>query len=542
MLEKNQIVEATITAMSSDGNGIARVDSFVVFVPYSAVGDRLRLRIVKLQKSFAYGKIEELLSPGPNRMEPGCPVYQKCGGCAFRHISYEQELEHKAQFVADALQRIGGLSVELRPIVGSPLVEGYRNKAQIPFAWDNGQVAAGFYAKRSHRVIPWAHCALQPELFAPIILYTQAFAQERQIPIYDESSGQGLLRHLYLRYGEVSGQIMVCLVVNGTALPHAQDYVKGLLALCPQVQSVVLNCNRRRDNVILGERCITLYGSDTIEDTLCGLSFRLSPQSFYQVNRQAAQQLYSLAAQLAQLSGEELLVDLYCGAGTIGLSMAQQVRQLIGVEIVPQAVENARENAKNAGVQNARFICADAGSAAQMLADEGLQPDVIVVDPPRKGCSPEVLSAIQRMAPQRLVMISCNVASLARDCKALEQLGYRAQVAVPVDLFPRTAHVETVCLLSKLNTKQHIEVEVKMDELDITAAESKATYEEIKTYVLEHTGLKVSHLYIAQVKQKYGIIERENYNKPKSENARQPKCTPEKEAAIIDALRYFQMI
>lgn len=449
MLKKNDIIEAEIVAMSSDGNGIAKIDNFVIFVPYSAVGDKLRLRIVKVQKSFGFGKIEEILEPALTRVAPDCAVYQKCGGCAFRHISYEQELVHKAEFVRDTLQRIGGLAIDCDPIVGSPLVNGYRNKAQYPVRLENGKVLAGFFAKRSHRVIPCADCALQPAFYKDIIEYTQTFAETHGISIYDEESGKGLLRHIYLRYGEVSGQVMVCLVLNGNKLPHCEDYVKGLLELCPNIASVVLNVNRRRDNVILGEQCITVYGTDTIEDTLCGVSFKLSPLSFYQVNRQAAQKLYGLAADMADLQGNELLVDLYCGAGTIGLSMAERVRQLIGVEIIPDAVENAKENARNCGISNARFLCADAGEAAQMLASEGLHPDVIVVDPPRKGCSQDVLEAIQTMAPEKVVYISCNVASLARDAKELEKLGYFAKRAVPVDLFPRTAHVETVALFTK---------------------------------------------------------------------------------------------
>ena len=542
MLKKNQIEEAEITAMSSDGNGIAKIDGMVVFVPYTAVGDKLKIRIVKVQKNYSFGIIEEILQPSPDRVDDHCPVYKKCGGCAFRHISYEAELRHKAEFVQSNLRRLGGLDPVMLPITPSPLVQGYRNKAQYPIREYDRKIEAGFFAKRSHRVISCASCDLQPAFFEQILEYTKQFLEEYHISAYDEETGKGKVRHLYIRYGEVSGEVMVCLVVNSERLPHATEYVEGLLKVCPQVVSVVLNINREQNNVILGQKCITLYGKDTIEDTLCDVRFELSPLSFYQVNRQAAEKLYRLVAEMAQFEGNELLIDLYCGAGTIGLSMASKVRELIGVEIVPDAVENAKENAKRCGVENARFICADAKEAAAQLAAENLHPDVIVVDPPRKGCDLEVLQAISAMAPKRLVMISCNSASLARDCKELEALGYHLEKAAPVDLFPRTTHVETVCLLSKLNTKQHIEVEVKMDELDITAAESKATYEEIKTYVLEHTGLKVSHLYIAQVKQKYGIIERENYNKPKSENARQPKCTPEKEAAIIDALRYFQMI
>lgn len=449
MLKKNDIIEAEIVAMSSDGNGIAKVDNFVIFVPYSAVGDKLRLRIVKVQKSFGFGKIEKVLEPAINRIQVDCPVYQKCGGCSFRHISYEQELVHKREFVRDTLQRIGGLDIEVEEIVASPLEKGYRNKAQYPVCVEKGKVLAGFYAKRSHRVIPCSDCALQPAFFKDIIEYTQKFAQDKNISIYNEETCEGLLRHIYIRYGEVSGQIMVCLVINGEELPFAQRYIDGLIEIYPQVSSIVLNINRRCDNVILGDYCKTIFGSDTIEDTICDVSFKLSPLSFYQVNRQAAQQLYRLAADMADLQGNELLIDLYCGVGTIGLSMADRVKQLIGVEIIPDAVHNAWQNAENCGIHNARFICADAGEAAKQLSDEGLQPDVIIVDPPRKGCSQDVLDAIHEMSPSKLVYISCNVASLARDCKALKELGYDAVKAVPVDLFPRTNHVETVVLLSR---------------------------------------------------------------------------------------------
>ena len=449
MLKKNQIEEAEITAMSSDGNGIAKIDGMVVFVPYTAVGDKLRVKIVKVQKNYCFGIIDQLVEPSPDRVENHCPVYQKCGGCSFRHISYAAELRHKAQFVEDNLRRLGGLQPVMLPITPSPLVQGYRNKAQYPIRQHDGRIEAGFFAKRSHRVISCASCDLQPGYFENILEYTKQFLEQHGIPAYDEQTGKGKVRHLYLRYGEVSGQVMVCLVLNSERMPHQQEYVQGLLKICPQVTSVVLNINREKDNVILGQKCVTIYGSDTIEDTLCGVRFELSPLSFYQVNRQAAQKLYELAAEMADFRGDELLVDLYCGAGTIGLSMASKVRELIGVEIVPDAVENARANARRCGVDNARFICADAKEAATQLAAEHLHPDVIVVDPPRKGCDAQVLQAIAQMAPERLVMVSCNSASLARDCKELTALGYHLEKAAPVDLFPRTTHVETVVLLSK---------------------------------------------------------------------------------------------
>lgn len=543
MLKKNQIEEVEITAMSSDGNGIAKIDGMVVFVPYTAVGDKLKIRIVKVQKNYSFGIIEEILQPSPDRVDDHCPVYKKCGGCAFRHISYEAELRHKAEFVQSNLRRLGGLDPVMLPITPSPLVQGYRNKAQYPIREYDGKIEAGFFAKRSHRVISCASCDLQPAFFEQILEYTKQFLEEYHISAYDEQTGKGKVRHLYIRCGEVSGEVMVCLVVNSERLPHAAEYVEGLLKVCPQVVSVVLNINREQNNVILGQKCITLYGKDTIEDTLCDVRFELSPLSFYQVNRQAAEKLYRLAAEMAQFEGNELLIDLYCGAGTIGLSMASNVRELIGVEIVPDAVENAKENAKRCGVENARFICADAKEAAAQLAAENLHPDVIVVDPPRKGCDLEVLQAIAAMAPKRLVMISCNSASLARDCKELEALGYHLEKSAPVDLFPRTTHVETVVLLSKgeIDSKK-VRVEFSLEDMDMSGFQKGATYEQIKAYVLEHTGLKVSSLYISQVKKKCGLGVGQNYNLSKKENVKVPQCPPEKEAAIMEALKYFGMI
>ena len=555
MLKKNQIEEAEITAMSSDGNGIAKIDGMVVFVPYTAVGDKLKIRIVKVQKNYSFGIIEEILQPSPDRVDDHCPVYKKCGGCAFRHISYEAELRHKAEFVQSNLRRLGGLDPVMLPITPSPLVQGYRNKAQYPIREYDGKIEAGFFAKRSHRVISCASCDLQPAFFEQILEYTKQFLEEYHISAYDEQTGKGKVRHLYIRCGEVSGEVMVCLVVNSERLPHAAEYVEGLLKVCPQVVSVVLNINREQNNVILGQKCITLYGKDTIEDTLCDVRFELSPLSFYQVNRQAAEKLYRLAAEMAQFEGNELLIDLYCGAGTIGLSMASKVRELIGVEIVPDAVENAKENAKRCGVENARFICADAKEAAAQLAAENLHPDVIVVDPPRKGCDLEVLQAISAMAPKRLVMISCNSASLARDCKELEALGYHLEKAAPVDLFPRTTHVETVVLLSHKKADSYIHIDVEFGEgegkipVDSIAKRAEAykpkekvTYKMIKEYIEAKYGFKVHTAYIAEVKRNLGLP---MYDAPNAvEELKQPRKhpTPEKVEAIKDALRYFAVI
>lgn len=453
MFNKNDSIEIEIAAMSSDGNGVAKVDGMVIFVPFSSVGDKLIIQIVKVQKNYCYGKIEKILVPSPDRIKEDCPVYSKCGGCCFRHISYEAELKHKADFVASNLRRIGGLTPEMLPIMPSPQSSSYRNKAQYPIRESDGKVEAGFFARRSHRVISCSKCDLQPAFFENIVDYVKKFLENNHIPIYNEETTRGLVRHLYIRYGEITGQVMVCLVLNGPQLPHCQRFLHGLLEICPQVVSVSINVNRSNNNVILGDKCITLYGQDTISDILCDVTFKISPLSFYQVNRSAAEKLYMLAREMADLQGTELLVDLYCGAGTIGLSMAKHVKELIGVEIVRDAVENAKTNAKNCGIENARFLCEDAASAAKVLAEEGLSPDVVIVDPPRKGCDQMLLESIIKMAPKKIIMISCNSASLARDCKKLVEKGYELLKAAPVDLFPRTAHVETCVLLIRKNVQ-----------------------------------------------------------------------------------------
>ena len=409
----------------------------------------------------------------------------------------------------------------------------------------NGKPCIGFYAGRTHRIVPCPDCKLQPDVLNEIGNTLCAFFAAHDIQPYDEQTGKGLVRHVFLRRGVHSGQIMVCLVCTRAKLPHAEELCRALTAQFADIATILINVNARNTNVILGNETHTLYGPGFIEDTLCGVPVQLGPLSFYQVNTLAAEQLYGIAAEYAQLTPNDLLLDLYCGMGTIGLSMADHCRELIGVEIVPEAIESAKANAARMGdaiAAKSRFFCADAGKAASQLAAEGLHPDVVMLDPPRKGCDEATLSAVVTMSPRRVVYVSCSPSTAARDAKWLEEHGYRAEKVQPVDLFPRTRHVETVCLLSKLNAKQHIEVDIHMDELDLTDAEKKATYSEIKEYVLEHTGLKVSSLYIAQVKQKCGIIERENYNKPKSDDAKQPQCPPDKEKAIKEALKHFGMI
>ena len=546
-LQKNQVLTLQVERLSSDGSGVAHSpEGETVFIPGAAPGDEARVRIVKDCKRYAFGILDEVLTPSPDRIPVDCAVAGPCGGCSLRHLDYAAELRAKQENVADAFARIGGLDVPVLPIVGSPEIDRYRNKVQFPVGTDKaGRPCIGFYAGRTHRIVPCPDCRLQPGILNEIGNTLCAFFAEKGIHPYNEETGKGLVRHIFLRRGAHSGQIMVCLVSTRAKIPSADELCTRLKEAFPDIVTILLNVNAKSTNVILGSETHTLYGQGYIEDTLCGVPVQLGPLSFYQVNTLAAEQLYGIAAEYAQLTPDDLLLDLYCGMGTIGLSMADHCRELVGVEIVPEAIESAKANAARMGAAvsaKSRFFCADAGQAAAQLAAEGLHPDVVMLDPPRKGCDEATLSAVVRMAPRRVVYVSCNPATAARDAAWLEQNGYHAEKVQPVDLFPRTKHVETVCLLSKLNAKQHIEVDIHMDELDLTDTEKKATYSEIKEYVLEHTGLKVSSLYIAQVKQKCGIIERENYNKPKSDDAKQPQCPPDKEKAIKEALKHFGMI
>ena len=379
-----------------------------------------------------------------------CPVYKKCGGCAFRHISYEAELRHKAQFVEDNLRRIGGLEPKMLPITPSPLQQGYRNKAQFPVAMGKTGIEAGFFEKGTHNVVPVEHCRIQPVCAEQARSAVLRYARRWSVSAYDETARTGLLRHIYVRHAEATKQVLVCLVVNGERLPHEDDLVDTLRKAVPGLRSVVLNTNTRSGNAVLGETMRTLWGDDAIEDILCGLRFRISPRSFYQVNRTQAERLYGKALAAAGLTGTETVLDLYCGTGTITLCLARQAKRAVGVELVEAAIRDAQENARRNGIGNAEFFCADAGQAAQRLCAAGETPDVIVVDPPRKGLSADVIEAMVRMAPQRIVYVSCDPATLARDDRSLTQQGYALTHAEAVDLFPRCAHVETVCRLERV--------------------------------------------------------------------------------------------
>ena len=547
-LQKNQILTLRIERLSSDGSGVAHsADGEAVFVPGTAPGDEARVRIVKDCGRYAFGILDELLTPSPDRIPADCPVAGPCGGCSLRHLDYAAELRAKQESVLDAFRRIGGLEVPVLDILPSPEVNRYRNKVQFPVGVDkNGAPCIGFFAGRTHRIVPCPDCKLQPGVLNEIGNALCAFFAQQGIRPYDEQSGKGLVRHIFLRRGAHSGQIMVCLVCTRAKLPHAEQLCTALREQFPAISTILLNVNAKNTNVILGGENHILYGPGYIEDTLCGVPVRLGPLSFYQVNTLAAERLYGVAAQYAQLTSDDTLLDLYCGMGTIGLSMADQCRELIGVEIVPEAIESAKANAARMGeavAAKSRFFCADAGQAATQLAAEGLHPDIVMLDPPRKGCDEATLSAVVRMAPRRVVYVSCNPATAARDAAWLEKNGYHAEKVQPVDLFPRTKHCETVVLLSKgeVDSKK-IRVEFSLEDMDMSEFQDGATYTQIKDYVLEHSGLKVSNLYISQIKRKCGIEVGKNYNLPKSEDSRQPQCPPEKEKAIREAFKYFGMI
>lgn len=454
-LQKNQILTLRIERLSSDGSGVAHsADGEAVFVPGTAPGDEARVRIVKDCGRYAFGILDELLTPSPDRVSVDCPVAGPCGGCSLRHLDYAAELRAKQESVLDAFRRIGGLEVPVLDILPSPDADRYRNKVQFPVGIDkNGVPCIGFYAGRTHRIVPCPDCKLQPSVLNEIGNALCAFFAQQGIRPYDEQSGKGLVRHIFLRRGAHSGQIMVCLVCTRAKLPHAEQLCTALRGQFPAISTILLNVNAKSTNVILGSENHILYGPGYIEDTLCGVPVRLGPLSFYQVNTLAAERLYGVAAQYAQLTPDDTLLDLYCGMGTIGLSMAEQCRELIGVEIVPEAIESAKANAARMGeavAAKSRFFCADAGQAATQLAAEGLHPDIVMLDPPRKGCDEATLSAVVRMAPHRVVYVSCNPATAARDAAWLEQNGYHAEKVQPVDLFPRTKHCECVLLMSKV--------------------------------------------------------------------------------------------
>ena len=448
MLVKNEIYEALICDYTAEGQGVAKIDGCAVFVPNAIAGERCRIRIEKVGKTWASGKIVEILDKSPHRVNRECPVAKLCGGCDFWHMDYEEESRMKAERVRQALNRIGGEGLETIPILSAPTCYGYRNKAQYPVSSQKSRVYAGFFRAGTHSVVENDRCLILPQETDKIKKIVIDYVNHYRISAYDEELGKGLLRHIYVRRGAVSGQILVCLVINGRKLPHGEDLVERLKAV-PGFTTLVLSVNTRQGNTILGEEFITLYGPGYIEDTLCGLNFRLSARSFYQVNHHQAQRLYEAAIAQAQITKNDLVLDLYCGVGTITLCMAKAAGKVIGVEVVEQAVEDARENAKRNNIENAEFFCGDAGKAALKLEEKGIRPDVVVVDPPRKGLNADTIEALHRMSPRRIVYVSCDPATLSRDVALLKEKGYKLESAQAADLFPRCAHVESVVCLTR---------------------------------------------------------------------------------------------
>ena len=446
MLNKNEIYEATIVDYTSEGQGVAKIDGCAVFIPNAIAGETYRVRIEKAQKTWATGKIVEILEKSPHRVQRECPISASCGGCDFWHMDYEEETRLKAERVRSCLNRLGGENLESMPILAAPTCYGYRNKAQYPVASHKNKAYAGFFRAGTHQVVENQRCLILPEETDAVKAAVMDYVNQFRITVYNEETNNGLLRHIYVRRGAVSKQVLVCLVINGRKLPHIPELLERLKNI-PGFTTLVLSINTKVGNAVLGDEFITLYGPGYIEDTLCGLTFRLSPRSFYQVNHHQAQRLYEAAIAQAGITKEDTVLDLYCGVGTITLCIAKAAGKVIGVEVIPQAVEDARDNAQRNGIDNAEFFCGDAGQAALKLEEAGIKADVVVVDPPRKGLNADTIEALHRFSPRRIVYVSCDPATLARDVALLKQRGYVLKNAIACDLFPKCSHVESIVTL-----------------------------------------------------------------------------------------------
>ena len=549
-LKKNQEVSLTIEDFTKEGEGLGKYQGFPLFVKDTVIGDEVKVSITKLKKNYGYARLVEIIKPSEDRVTPLCPVARQCGGCKLQQISYDKQLHFKKGLVEGCLTRIGGFEKEdieqkMEPVYGMEEPWHYRNKAQFPVGYDKeGNLVAGFYAGRTHSIVANTNCAIQAKVTHPIVEKVLAYMRENKISAYDEKNHSGLIRHILTRVGFTTGEIMVCLIVNGTAkqLKNINKLVDKLKEI-EGMTSIIVNTNTDKTNKILGLHCEIVWGQDYIEDYIGDIKYQIGPLSFYQVNPQQTKVLYSKALEYADLKGQELVWDLYCGIGTISLFLAQKAKQVYGVEIIKEAIDDARRNAALNHMDNVEFFVGKAEEIVPAQYEKtGIHPDVIVVDPPRKGCDAALLNTMLDMAPERIVYVSCDPATLARDLKILCAEKYTLEKVAVVDQFSHSVHVETVVLLSQQKPDDTIEIDLDLDELDATSAELKATYQEIKDYVLKEFGLKVSSLYISQVKRKCGIEVGENYNLPKSENARVPQCPKEKEDAIKAALKYYAMI
>ena len=582
--KKNDVFQVQIEDMSDTGEGIGKTDGFTWFVKDAVIGDVVEAKVMKTKKSYGFARLMQVLEPSVCRVTPRCPSARQCGGCQLQSMSYEEQLKFKENKVRNNLSRIGGLTeIPMEPIIGMDEPWRYRNKAQFPFGKDkDGRIITGFYAGRTHAIIEQEDCLLGVEENQPILDCIRGFMEEYHIAPYEEEIHKGLVRHVLIRKGFTTGELMVCLVLNGNVkkLKAPEVLVERLVklfalapgldvageagkapctgdAVCaetaavdkmlvPAAHMVSISCsiNREKTNVIMGKEIVNLYGPGYITDYIGNVCYRISPLSFYQVNPVQTQKLYGTALEYAGLTGEETVWDLYCGIGTISLFLAQKAKKVYGVEIMPQAIDDARANAQLNHFENVEFFV---GKAEEVLPEQyeknRVYADTIVVDPPRKGCDSVCLDTIVKMAPKKVVYVSCDSATLARDVKYLGERGYEVKRVRAVDMFPWSGHVETVVLLSKgeVDSKK-IRVEFSLEDMDMSEFQDGATYPQIKEYVLEHTGLKVSNLYISQIKRKCGIGVGKNYNLPKSEDSRQPQCPPEKEKAIREAFKYFGMI
>ena len=544
-MKKDNLITLKIEDAGVDGEGIGKLDGFTFFVKDTVIGDTVEARIMKMKKNYGYARLMKILEPSVLRQEPRCAYARQCGGCQIQAMSYEAQLNFKVNKVWNNLKRLGGFTeIEKPEIIGMEEPWRYRNKAQFPFGTDKeGNVVTGFYAARTHNIIPCTECWLGVEENQIILEKILAHMKKYQIPAYNEKTGRGVLRHVLIRKGFTTGELMVCLILNGKKLTALNELSVSLQEV-PGMTSITINVNTKNTNVIMGTEMIPVWGQNYITDYIGNVQYQISPLSFYQVNPVQTKKLYETALEYADLQGEETVWDLYCGIGTISLFLAQKAGKVYGVEIVPEAIADAKRNAQLNGYTNTEFFV---GKAEEVLPEkyekEGIYADVIVIDPPRKGCDEAALETMVKMQPKKIVYVSCDSATLARDLKYLCENGYELKKVKACDMFPWSVHVETVVLLSKgeIDSKK-VRVEFSLEDMDMSDFQDKATYTQIKDYVLEHTGLKVSNLYISQIKRKCGLEVGKNYNLAKSEDSRQPQCPPEKENAIREAMKYFGMI
>lgn len=543
MLSKNDIVEVTISDLSHEGMGVAKVDGFVFFVENALPGEVIKMRVLKVRKNIGFGKVEEYLKLSPDRNDSLDAAYLRTGIADLGHLAYPAQLVFKQKQVADNLYKTAHISdVEVLPTLGMETPFAYRNKAQVPVRRVNDQLETGFFRKNSHDLMPIEDFLIQEKEIDALVNTTRDLLRRFDIKPYDEKEQTGLIRNLVVRRGHYTGQMMLVLVTTRPKIFRVQQLIEQITQAFPAVVSVIQNINDKNTNAIFGPEFRRLYGKDVIEDQMLDNTYEISAQSFYQVNTVMAEKLYQTAIDFSDLTANDVVIDAYSGIGTIGLSVAKRVKHVYGVEVVEKAVADAKKNAELNGITNSTYVADSAENAMAKWVADGIKPTVIMVDPPRKGLTESFIRSAAETGADKVTYISCNPATMARDIALFEELGYKLTKVQPVDLFPNTHHVETVALLSKLDVDKHIDVEIKLDELDLTSAESKATYAQIKEYILEKFNLKVSTLYIAQIKKKCGIELREHYNKSKKEKQVIPQCTPEKEEAIMDALRHFKMI